>query len=291
MFETKILTQARARVANWDRLDSAEFQLLYDFDEAKKKQSRGTESVVNALFLACDDQFQGRHEPSDCTRQAFSNMWATQLKDGPQKGSWEWINFGMEPWESDRSPYLGAALAAIAVGAVPGTLYVGGSTDPAVQERIGSLREYLKGRYEAQNLHNKVWMLWASSRLDGLLTHGQKDQLIEQIVAKQQADGGWSVASLGDYARKELPSEIKKPDGYGTGLVVHVLQLAGLPKDDLHVGKGLAWLRANQDPTGAWRALSLNKVRAPESPNAAKAHVGKFMWDAATAYAVLALSH
>jgi hypothetical protein len=57
------------------------------------------------------------------------------------------------------------------------------------------------------------------------------------------------------------------------------------------VSNGLAWLRSNQDPSGAWRALSVNKVRSPESTNVAKANIGKFMWDAATGYAVLALSH
>ncbi len=38
-------------------------------------------------------------------------------------------------------------------------------------------------------------------------------------------------------------------------------------------------------PAGAWRGVSVNKKRDPAS------HSGKFMSDAATAYAVLALSH
>jgi hypothetical protein len=74
-------------------------------------------------------------------------------------------------------------------------------------------------------------------------------------------------------------------------LILHVLQVAGLSKENPHVSKGLAWLRSNQDPSGAWRATSVNKDRSPESTNPGKAHVGKFMWDAATGYAVLALSH
>ena len=81
------------------------------------------------------------------------------------------------------------------------------------------------------------------------------------------------------------------PDGYATGLILHALQLGGLPKENPQISKGLAWLGSNQDPTGAWRAASVNKNRAPESKDPAKAHIGKFMWDAATAYPALALSH
>jgi squalene-hopene/tetraprenyl-beta-curcumene cyclase len=51
------------------------------------------------------------------------------------------------------------------------------------------------------------------------------------------------------------------------------------------VKRGVTWLVTHQDrATGAWFASSLNKKRDPESD------AGKFMSDAATAYAVLALS-
>ena len=45
------------------------------------------------------------------------------------------------------------------------------------------------------------------------------------------------------------------------------------------------WLKSNQSATGAWGGFSVNKNRDPAS------HSGKFMSDAATAFAVLALSH
>jgi hypothetical protein len=66
---------------------------------------------------------------------------------------------------------------------------------------------------------------------------------------------------------------------------LHVLQTAGVPKDDAKIAKGLAWLKRNQATTGAWTSVSVVKKRDPAS------HSGKFMSDAATAYAVLALSH
>lgn len=288
-WERKILEQTKSRVANWDRLDSAEFQLYYDFDEPKKKQSRGTESVLNALILSLDDRFQGRGEPSDVTKKALAILWSTQITEGQRKGSWEWLNFGMEPWESNNSPFLGACLAAIAAGTAQEISRATATGDS--QERAGFLRDYLKKNLSSQNLHNRAWMLWAAASMDSLLTSQEKDRLVAELLAKQQSNGGWYLASLGDYTHGEVKTPNPAPDGYATGLVLHALQLSGLTKDDPQIAKGLAWLRSNQDKTGAWRAMSVNKNRSPESSNPAKANVGKFMWDAATGYAVLALSH
>jgi squalene-hopene/tetraprenyl-beta-curcumene cyclase len=288
-WETKVIEQIKLRVSNWDRLASAQFQLFYDFDDAKKKQSRGTESVLNALILALDDRFQGRQEPSDETKKAIAILWATQVTEGQHKGSWEWLNFGLEPWEATGARFFGACMAAIAVGAAPGNGLA--NTDRGSRARLDSLRDYLRKNLDAQNLHNRAWMLWAASGMDGLVTPEQKHQLIAQILAKQQESGGWSLESLGDFTHGEVKAPVRAPDGYATGLMLHVLQLAGLTKENPQVSQGLWWLRSNQDPSGAWRAMSVNKKRSPESTNPAKAHVGKFMWDAATGYAVLALSH
>ncbi len=288
-WERKILEQTKSRVTHWDRLDSAEFQLFYEFDDAKKKQSWGTESVFNALILSLDDRFHGRTEPSADTKRALAILWSTQITEGQQKGSWEWLNFGMEPWESNNSPFLGACLAAIAVGAAPGKTRPNAVADSPVG--VSLLRDYLKKNLASQNLHNRAWMLWAAASINGLLTSQEKDRLVADLLAKQQSSGGWNLGSLGDYTHGEVKTPSKTPDGYATGLVLHTLQLSGLAKDDPRIAKGLAWLRSNQDKIGAWRAMSVNKNRSPESPNPAKAHVGKFMWDAATGYAVLALSH
>ena len=51
------------------------------------------------------------------------------------------------------------------------------------------------------------------------------------------------------------------------------------------VSRAIVWLTRNQDErTGAWRTRSLNKDRNPDSDR------GRFMSDAATAFAVLALT-
>ena len=291
-WEARVLEQTKRRVANWSQLDEPEFQLFYDFNEDKKKQSRGTESILNALVLALEDRFQGRREASAETQDALAILWSTQLREGPQKGAWNWLNFGLEPWESTQGTYMGACLAAIAVGSVAeNQSAVAAATAARAKEGVTELRAYLKTNLAVQNLHNKIWLLWASSAMDGLLTPAEKSRLVDEILARQQSNGGFSLGSLGDFTHVEIKSPPTTPDAYATGLALHALQLAACAKDDPRIARGLAWLRAHQDPTGAWRAASVNKVRAPESTNPAKANVGKFMWDAATGYAVLALSH
>jgi squalene-hopene/tetraprenyl-beta-curcumene cyclase len=281
--ENRVIAQVRRRVAHWDELDTPRFKLFYDFDDAKKVESRGTESVLNAWILARDDGNRGLRDPSAETRRALGHLWTTQLVEGPEKGSWPWLNFGLGPWESERSRYQGAALAAIAVGTAavdPGT-----GEDVKPRARLDLLRGYLRSRFDSQDLHNRIWTLWAATTLDGLLSPVERDRLVSQILAKQRDDGGWCLATLGDYKRLDGTPQSMMSDGYATGLVLHVLQLAGLARDHPGVAKGLAWLRSNQQPSGAWPGHSINKQRDPDT------NVGKFMSDAATAFAILALDH
>jgi hypothetical protein len=141
----------------------------------------------------------------------------------------------------------------------------------------------LSAHLEEQNLHNRLFALWASTAIDGLLAPGRRQQIIDQVLAKQQKDGGWNLPSLVDCRRQDGTPQETAPDGYATGLALHALQLAGVGRDRPAVARGLAWLRANQQSDGRWVAASLNKRRDP------KTHVGKFMSDAATALAILAL--
>jgi squalene-hopene/tetraprenyl-beta-curcumene cyclase len=281
--ERQLLGQTRKRVANWKKLHTAAFGLFYDFSDRKKQESWGTEAVLDAVILAFDDRYQGRSSPSAVTKQAFSNLWGTQLQAGEHQGTWDWLDFNMGPWEAREAGYFGAALAAIAVGTAPG--YYTPGTDAGTDASVKLLQGYLKDGLPRQNLHNRAWGLWAATRVEGILTQAERRELVEQLLDRQQEDGGWSLPSLGGWVRSDGTAQEAASDGYATGLVLHVLQTAGVTKDDAKVGKGLGWLKHNQSATGAWRGVSVNKRRDPAS------HAGKFMSDAATAYAVLALSH
>jgi squalene-hopene/tetraprenyl-beta-curcumene cyclase len=245
----------------------------------KTSESRGTESVLNALILSRRDAVAGAL--SDDARQALDNMWALQFRNGALKGAWAWLNFQNEPWEANGSPFLGATLAAIAVGDAPG----GYATSAGVQDRVTALREYVQRNVDTTHLLNRAMALWASGELPGLLTAVQQQSIVGAAAAVQQADGGWSASSLGPWKRNDgTPLEVQS-DGYATGLVVLALERSGVPRSDARVRRGLDWLNQHQDSlTGAWSATSLNKNRDPRTD------IGKFMSDAATAYAVLALT-
>ena len=279
--EARILEQVRGRVAHWDELDTPRFRLSYDFDERKKIESWGTEAVLNALVLASDDRRRGRDAPGDATSQALRHLWATQAKEGDEAGSWDWLDFGLRPWEASEARYYGASLAAIAVGTTPG--YLAKDLDPDARAGIERLRGYLGSHLEGQNPHNRLFALWASTAIDGPLTSSQCREIVRATLQRQQADGGWSLSSLVDCRRQDGTPQEAAPDGYATGLSLHVLQVAGMKRDEPVVARGLAWLRDHQQPSGNWIGVSLNKRRDP------KAHVGKFMSDAATAFAILAL--
>lgn len=274
--ESRVLNNLLTRARAWREVEP--FYPDQTRGLPKTSESRAIEAVMNAVVLALRDARTGRL--SDDARTALGVMWSLQMKTGPNTGAWTWLNFNYEPWESPNSPYFGASLAAIAVGSAPDAY----AASPDIQDRVQALRGYFTRQHASVSLLNQLMGLWASGTMHDLLTPEQRKATIEAAFAAQQADGGWSTSSLGTYQRVDSTPNDTRSDGYATALACLALQAAGV--DDPRITKGLEWLRLNQDrATGRWTATSLNKQRDPES------EPGKFMNDAATAYAVLALTY
>ncbi len=273
--ERTMLNNVLRRVTLWDEVEP--FYKDGKAGPTKSIESRSTESVLNALILASYDARSGHLR--EITRQAFSNAWALQRHTGDNAGAWIWLNFHNAPWESNESEYHGAALAALAAGIAPD----GYLKERAVQSNVNELRAYLRREYSSQPLVNRIVLLWASAKYQGLLTARERSALVNSIFAEQRPDGGWSLTDLGTWKRRDNTALETKSDGYATGLAVLALEKNGMRKVP-QVSRGLGWLVQNQSQTeGLWPAWSLNKQRDPASD------AGPFMNDAATGYAVLAL--
>ena len=278
--ERVMLASIEKRVRTW-----AQMQPFYSdviSGAGKEVESRNAESVLNAVILSSYDAPGGRLQPSrPAARIAFDNAWALQSKTGPDAGSWVWQNFGYGPWEAKMSQYHWAALMAVSVGKAPDRY----RNDPKITADLAALTGYLRSQYEAQPLLNRVVALWASAALPDIVSPAERTALIDQLARLQHSDGGWSTTDVGVWGRRDNTPLETRSDGYATGLTVLVLEEAAKePRAKAPTARGVAWLLANQDKaTGAWTAWSVNKARDPATME------GRFMSDAATGYAVLAL--
>jgi squalene-hopene/tetraprenyl-beta-curcumene cyclase len=290
--EARLIAETTHRVETYNT-----HQVLYDSNERRQIESRGTEAVLNAVILTSADTARNLGEPSAPTKKALARLWETQRADG----RWDWLEFGLEPWETTEAAYHGATFAAFAAGAAPGP------RDQLVTAGIERLRTYLSANYDAQHLYNRTWALLASTRVKGVVTDAQRGALIDELVRAQRHDGGWSLQAMGPWKWSKSAPPVKSPgdldasllsqsDGYATGLVVYTLKQAGVAPGQAAIRRGISWLETNQRaipghdvPGRAWRAHSLNYDRE---------HGGEkgepwrrlFMSDTATAFAILALA-
>lgn len=267
--EKTMLASVEKRVGDWK--DMSPFYSDAVDGAGKTAESHATEAVLNAVILASQDAGQGHLRP--LTRTALDEAWALQ----EQNGGWKWQDFHLAPWESADSGYQGAAMLAVALGSAPEY-----AEEPGSGKHVEQLREYLKREYAAQPLMSQVYVLWASAHMPGLMTELEKAKLIAELKSQEQSDGGWSLFDLDREEAKNLQST-PTSDGCATGLVVLALEKSGAGSQDGMVERGVEWLEHHQQKDGSWRASSLNEKRDPESD------IGRFMSDAATGYAVMAL--
>ena len=208
------------RVVAWDRDGKGAGYLK---GGGSLKISEGvTEVVTIAATLALHDaQTTGKLHP--LTRHALDRMWELQKNDG----SWNWNKTGLAPMECDDD--FGAIYAAIGAGHAPEDY----ARSDAAKDGLARLQKYLR-KSSRLSVHHKAWLLWASMPLIDLMTPAERAQSIEDLLALQREDGGWSLRSLGDWKRPgvKTSNEPAESDGYATGLILYVLRQAGVKEHD-----------------------------------------------------------
>ena len=227
---------------------------------------QNSEAVMVASVLALNDAAT-TGKLHGLTRKALDRMWTLQREDG----GWTWQKGNKPP--SGIDDYFGVAMAAIGAGAAPDDY----SKTPSAKEGIDKLRKYFRNNLPA-NMHNLAMLLWASTYIDGLMTESEARQAISDLFALQKTDGGWGLATLGNWKRSDdKEQDYESSDGYGTGFVIYVLRLAGVPANDVRIQKGIAWLKKNQRASGRWFTRSAHKDK-------------NYVTNAGTAFALLALA-
>ena len=219
---------------------------------AKRWEENGprwdAEVVATGAALAFNDAATtGRLHP--LTRKALDRLLTVQRDDG----GFTWIKCNWPPMEID--DHYGATLAAIALGAAPDNY---AATDEA-QRGIVKLRDYLKNN-PGPTLHHRAMVLWGDSLLAGLLSAEEKQTIVDDIWRLQKADGGWGLATMGDWKRgDDTAQDLDSSDGYGTGFSLYILRRSGVSANDSRIQKGVDWLKKNQRQSGRWFTRSLFK--------------------------------
>lgn len=254
--------------------DSLAHQIVRQYAEelvTERWPSKGprwdAEVVATAAALAFNDAHTTK-KLHPITRKALDRMWELQRSDG----GWNWLKCGWPPFEYD--DHYGATLAAIATGIAPED-YANTETAKLGLQRV---RDYLK-EHPPGNLHHRAMLLWVSAHVDSLLSEQEKQQCVDDIFAQQKSDGGWAIASLGNWKRADgSEQDTETSDGYGTGFSIFVLRQAGVAADNARVKRGIAWLKKNQRASGRWFSRSLYRDNK------------HFLSHAGSAFAVMAIA-
>ena len=228
----------------------------------------GAVAINTAAALALNDRATtGKLHP--LTRKALDRMWTLQKPDG----TWTWPFRDTPPLKV--RPHYGVTLAALAAGGAPGDY----AETPAARVGLGRIRSYLRAT-PPLSLHEEAMLVWASTRVEGLLERAKREEIVRRLLAAQRPDGGWSMASLIDNTGDpSLPAEklasargeagygrsflayvgadktyhsSLDSDGYGTGFAVFIARQAGISRRDERLQRGIAWLQSNQRESGRW---------------------------------------
>jgi len=225
--------------------------------------------ATTASALAINDALtDGTFDPK--VRSLFEQLWKIQNAGG----SWDYPVDTTVPF-LERNKYYVPLFVALALGYIPGQYYA----TPEARDGFAKLQGFLR-THMPDNHHEHAVLLWASARTPGLLTEAQRDQFTHELLDLQNADGGWTLPALGQWARHDgIPNDPEGPsDGYATALVTTALCQAQTGLHDTAINKSIHWLKSHQRVSGQWFTASLYSNR-----------FHNYLSNMATSYALMAL--
>ena len=226
--------------------------------------------VTEPLSIALPMTQRDRHDSgrlSDEARKALLKMAERQRADGG-------FNVARDGVPEMLHEFDQALLAAIAIGTAP----EGVANAAPFKTALEGIRRYIAA-HPADCAWQQGMLLWAEAQAGGFLTSEARQQAMQALLARQRADGGWSLPDLlTEATRRQYHLAADAPaDGYATGFVLFVARQSGAAKDDPRLQRGVAWLKTHQRQSGRWFLASLVGRK------------GNLISNAATAWAVLGL--
>jgi squalene-hopene/tetraprenyl-beta-curcumene cyclase len=225
--------------------ESREVRQLF---ERQVSHARGSSPIV-AVPLVLNDAASG-NVLSPISRTALDNLMSAQR---PQGG---WPGILAYNWPFEDGDYYVNVMAAVAISK-SGDEYA--KTEKGSQG-LAKLQEFLRNA-GPQNLHHRALLLWASASTPRLMDEKERAATMNELLALQRPDGGWSLASLGNWRRHDGSANdpsASPSDGYGTGLVTYVLRQTGMSAQSPALSRSVEWLKTHQRSSGRWFTPSLN---------------------------------
>ena len=259
-------------------LDSLRPYLEKGSERVLNMSHRAAQVVYAAAGLASWDAYVERSLSSE-TDQVLRLLFRLQLEDGTWKVPSCW-----PPLQSSR--FQLATIAALGVGMAPE--WADNIDDAVLETRVERLKNVLRTEPPPHD-YARVWLLWAGSRLDGILDGRQQEHLIQMIWDHQRRDGGWSLRSFAephewgngnreDKITSDRDFYMPSSDGHMTGLALIALREAGVSVLDPRIQKAITWIDSNQRVSGRWWTSSLNSERLHLITYSATAYVLLSLW-------------
>ena len=203
--------------------------------------------VATACFLALGDSVRfGTFTPE--VQRVLDH--AITLQDAA--GHWpDWLDCNWPPYESDH--HFGVSLMAVTLGRAPES-YLDKDSVKTARELI---HDWLENNPPV-NLHQKGMLLWAHAEGGVQLSSENRSAYLDELLAHQQEDGGWCMASMGDWPRHDGSDQLQESEAYPTAFSIWVLSRTGGVNSEI-IARATDWLKSNQSESGRWFSRSQRK--------------------------------